>query len=293
MEVDLVSCQHNRYIWTEDLNRILQEGYKQGGKGQLTAVEKIHGLTGWPKHACYRRAATLGLAQQHMQYNWTEELDGILVQGYKEGGKAKIEAIRRIQSQTGWPRYVFWNRARKLQLSPNRRNGNRSWSETEDKYLLDFVGSKNPREIAKRLKRSVSAIRARLRHLGNGRRISIRVQDGHTKEELARYLGRSKRTIQNWIDQGWLKARYEGTNRNNDTLRVTDEDFRSFWKQHPWEVPFYKLSHESLLWFCSIMHDVPPAFTFGDPLDRKQRQQEVEEQELAGQEVFSEEVLDS
>ncbi len=273
-----------RYVWTEELNRILREGYRLGGEGQLSAVEKIQRLTGWPKHVCYRQAGSLGLTQQHMQYNWTAELDAMLAEGYREGGRAKVAAIRRMQAQTEWPRYVFWNRARKLQLTPNRSNGNRSWSEAEDKYLLDFVGSKNPREIAKRLKRSVSAIRARLRFLGKDRRISMRVQDGHTKEELAKYLGRSKKSIQNWIDQGWLKARYEGKNRKDDTLRVTDADFRSFWKQHPWEVPFYKLSHEGLLWFCSVMYDVPPAFTFGDPLDRKQRREEEQEQDTPGEE---------
>ena len=268
-----------RYVWTQELNRILEEGYRHGREAQLLVVEKIQRLTGWPKHACYRQAASLGLTQQHRQYNWTPELDAMLAEGYRGSGGIKVAAIRRIQAQTGWPRYVCWNRARKLQLARNNHTGNRSWSETEDKYLLDFVGSKNPREIAKRLKRSVSAIRARVRFLGKDRRISMRVQDGHTKEELAKYLGRSKKTIQNWLDQGWLKARYEGKNRKDDTLRVTDEDFRSFWKQHPWEVPFYKLSHEGLLWFCSVMHDVPPAFTFGDPLDRKQRQEEEQEQD--------------
>jgi hypothetical protein len=54
------------------------------------------------------------------------------------------------------------------------------------------------------------------------------------------------------------EARYEGKNREDDTLRITDEDFRAFWKKHPWEVPLHRLSHDGLLWFCSIMFDVPP-----------------------------------
>lgn len=85
-----------RYVWTEELNRILQEGYRQGGEAQLSAVEKIQRLTTWPKHACYRQAASLGLTQQHMQYNWTPELDELLAEGYKESGGAKITAIRRM-----------------------------------------------------------------------------------------------------------------------------------------------------------------------------------------------------
>jgi len=39
-----------------------------------------------------------------MQYDWTAELDAILADGYKEGGAAKVAAIRRIQAQTEWPR---------------------------------------------------------------------------------------------------------------------------------------------------------------------------------------------
>ncbi|MCI0621648.1 MAG: hypothetical protein L0387_08270 [Acidobacteria bacterium] len=104
-----------RYVWTEELSRILREGYTKGGEEQLSAVEKIQRLTGWPKHVCYKQAGSLRLTQQHMQYNWTAELDAILAEGYREGGRGKIAAIRRMQGQTGWPRYVFWNRARKLQ----------------------------------------------------------------------------------------------------------------------------------------------------------------------------------
>ena len=66
----------------------------------------------------------------------------------------------------------------------------------------------------------------------------------------------------------------QGRNRKDDTLRITDEDFRSFWKKHPWEVPLYRLSHEGLLWFCSVMFDVPPGDYFGDPLDRRLRRLE-------------------
>lgn len=268
-----------RYVWTETLERILKEGYRQGGRARLAAIDKIQRLTGWPKHACHKHASCLGLTEQYQQYNWTAELDAILSQGYREGRKAKVVAIQTIFAQTRWPRYVCWNRARKLQLTPNCGARRRLWSEADDTYLLKFVGSKNPREIAGRLKRSVSALHSRLRVLGRDRKISLRVQDGHTKEELATYLKRSKKRIQSWIDRGWLKARYEGKNRTDDTLRITDQDFRTFWKQHPWEVPFYRLDRDGLLWFCSVMHDVPPAGTFGDPLDRKQRGEEVQGKE--------------
>jgi excisionase family DNA binding protein len=155
--------------------------------------------------------------------------------------------------------------------------------------LLDFVGSKNLREIAKRLKRTVAATRMRLSQLSADRKISARVTDGHTKSELAQYLGCSRRTIQRWIDEGLLKGRYEGRQRKDDTLRITDEDFRAFWKKHPWEVPIYRLKHEGLLWFCSIMFDVPPGDYFGDPLDRRARRLERRQKSLEGEGELAEE----
>jgi len=181
---------------------------------------------------------------------------------------------------TGWPRQACYDRARKLGLGVERR----SWTSEEDKYLMDFLGSKNLREIAKRLKRTVAAVRMRLGQLAEGRRLSARVTDGHTKSELAQYLGCSRRTIQRWIDEGLLKGRYEGKNRADDTLRITDDDFRVFWKKHPWEVPIYRLDHDGLLWFCSIMFDVPPGDYFGDPLDRHNRRLERKQKTLAAAE---------
>lgn len=101
--------------------------------------------------------------------------------------------------------------------------------------------------------------------------ISARVTDGHTKTELAQFLGRSPKTVQRWIDQDWLKGRYEGKQRADDTLRITDEDFRSFWKKHPWEVPFHTLSRDGMEWFFSVMIDIPMNETRGDPLTRHER----------------------
>jgi len=57
-EVELERYKQARYVWTEELNRILREGYRQGGEAQRSAVNKIERLTGWPKHACYRQAAS-------------------------------------------------------------------------------------------------------------------------------------------------------------------------------------------------------------------------------------------
>jgi excisionase family DNA binding protein len=270
------------HLWTEDLNSAFWQQYRveEGLRDATEAIELIRSLTGWPWHICRTQACLLGLVKPHVHHEWTAELDEILELGYQMSGRAKQEAIEKIQAKTGWPRHVCWNRARKLGLAQVHP---RKWTEDEDKYLLDFVSSKNLREIAKRLKRTVAAVRKRLIHLGGERKLSARVTDGHTKSELAQYLSCSRKTIQRWIDEGLLKGRYEGRNRGDDTLRITDEDFRTFWKKHPWEVPIFRLNHEGLLWFCSVMFDVPPGDYFGDPLDRRKRRLERKQQQMAEQ----------
>jgi hypothetical protein len=264
------------YDWTEDLNvNFRQHWENQPGMNGGEAVALIRRLTGLPWHVCRTQACLLGVVRPRVHHDWTTKLDEILTVGYEKGGRAKQKAIEGIGALTGWTRQVCWDRARKLGLAQTHP---RRWTSEEDKYLLDFVNSKNLREIAKRLKRSPPAVRKRLAQLAVERKFSARVSDGHTKSELAEYLGRSKRTIQRWIDERLLKARYEGKNRADDTLRITDEDFRAFWKKHPWEVPLHRLSHDGLLWFCSIMFDVPPNDYFGDPLDRHLRRLEHKQQ---------------
>jgi excisionase family DNA binding protein len=276
----VTSYQVEKYRWTEDLAASFWKAYGDH-PGKIGAViELIRRLTGWPWHVCRTQACLLGLVKPRVHHEWTAELDEILELGYQTSGRAKQEAIERIQAKTGWPRQVCWNRARKLGLAQVHL---RKWSEDEDKYLLDFVSSKSLREIAKRLKRTVAAVRKRLLQLGGERKLSARVTDGHTKSELAQYLSCSRKTIQRWIDEGLLKGRYEGRNRQDDALRITDEDFRAFWKKHPWEVPIYRLSHEGLLWFCSVMFDIPPSDYFGDPQDRHIRRLERKRQKLAEQ----------
>ncbi len=148
--------------------------------------------------------------------------------------------------------------------------------------------------MALQLDRTEKSIREKLASMKIGSRlgISARVTDGHTRRELAQFLGRSPQTVQRWIDHGWLKGRYEGKQRQDDTLRVTDKDFRSFWKKHPWEIPFHPLSRDGMEWFFSVMIDIPMNEVRGDPLARAERrgrkalvakgqcQQEVKDLEL-------------
>ncbi len=182
-------------------------------------------------------------------YAWTAELDSILEQGYRIGAIGRHAAIRRIQKLKGWPRQACWDRARKIGLTKKRGSVPRKWSRAEEQYLSSLLGTKNIRVIAERLRRTVGAVRTKLKRMKDS---SAKVRSGHTKTEMAAFLGRSPKTIQQWIDLGWLKGYFEGKLRQDDTFRISDENFREFWQNHPEEAPLHRWSREGLEWFLAI-----------------------------------------
>ena len=200
------------------------------------------------------------------QYKWTPDLDLMLEQGYRDGGSKRRQAINRISQLTGWPRQACWDRARKLGLTQRRHSVPKRWTQAEERRLSEIVGYRNAHLIAQELNRSVLAVRTKLKRMDT---TSIRVREGCTKSELAQFLGRSPKTIQRWIDLGWLKGTYEGKQREDDTFRISDADFRAFWRAHPTEIPFHTLSRDGLEWFLSLMVDVPKIRVSSRPSTRK------------------------
>ncbi len=178
------------------------------------------------------------MAEKRQRYSWTRELDLLLEQGYRSGLAGRRATIDRIESLTGWPRQACWDRARKLDLTQQRLTPLRQWTPVEEQRLISLAGSRNVRFIAQRLNRSVPAVRTRL---SRAKEAGTRVRDGLTKTELAKLTGRSLKTIQRWIELGWLKGRYEGKLRVVDTLRVSDEQSSGVLEEPPRRSPLASL----------------------------------------------------
>jgi transposase len=100
----------------------------------------------------------------------------------------------------------------------------------------------------------VPAIRKRLRRF---RQKSARVRDGLTRRALAQLIGSSTKTIQKWIDLGWLKGSHEGKNRDDDTFRISDEQFVEFWRNHPEQVAVHRWNREGLEWLVRLLGETP------------------------------------
>src|SRR5262245_23727115 len=136
------------------------------------------------------------IGRTRRQYPWTSELDSLLERGYRAGLAGQRAAIDCIQRRTGWPRQACWDRGRNLGLAQKSSISPRLWTSIEERRLINLVGSKNVRFIAQQLRRSVAAVRKKLRYLGE---TSTRVREGLTKNQLAELIGSSPKTIQRWI----------------------------------------------------------------------------------------------
>jgi hypothetical protein len=188
--------------------------------------------------------------EKRRQYVWTPQLDALLEQGYRTGRANRRFALSRIQKLTGWPRQACWDRARKLGLTTRRGSPLRRWSTEEDQCLRNMAGGQNIWVIARKVNRSVAAVRIRLRRISGS---SARVREGTTKTELAEMMGRRRRTVQSWIDLGWLKGHYEGKQRSDDSFRISDRDLYEFCRTHPQELLFHRWTREGLQWFLSVI----------------------------------------
>src|SRR3989442_874623 len=59
--------------------------------------------------------------------------------------------------------------------------------------------------------------------------------------------------IQRRIDLGWLQGSHEGKNRDDDTLRISDEQFLEFWRNHPEQVAVHRWNREGLEWLLLLL----------------------------------------
>jgi hypothetical protein len=98
-----------------------------------------------------------------------------------------------------------------------------------------------------------------------------------TKTELAELTGRSPRTVQKWIEIGWLKGRYDKRPRQNDPFRICEDNFYEFWQRHREEVPLHRWSREGLEWLLTMVGE---ASLSQPPMDKTKLAEEVQQMEL-------------
>jgi hypothetical protein len=233
MEDHWASTRDNRsfrFFTPEQIDQILREGAGHGRAGSHAAIERIlkhepalkraelwqriRQLKHPPRGVPFRRAA------------WSLDDDRLLREGYERGWSGKQAAVRELlKRHPDWRPHIIWKRAAKLRLVQKRlRRGQersqQSWSEHDDRVLLNLTGYKDVRVIGKLLRRSSNAVRSRLRVLGKSSRVH---KEGYARRALAEELHLGSRTIQRLIAEGLLEVRDPRITRESlDDLRKSN-----------------------------------------------------------------------
>ncbi len=134
-----------------------------------------------------------------VKYRFTADLDERLRKAYREHGRlsGKIRAIDDLVKVTGWPRWVFRNRALRMGWCQRQYT---KWTAEQVELLEEMAGSVGLRMMSNRLGLPMAAIAHKLQALG----LSRVVAEGYTRHQLSNLMGVKQARINEWIGRGWL-----------------------------------------------------------------------------------------
>ena len=163
---------------------------------------------------------------------WTPELDEVLKAAWACGGLcAARRAIR--QFQPTWSIYSIKKRAATLLLCRRRP---RAWTQAEIDHMLWAIDSNASLSlIAKRLDRTVSAVRNKIRAL----RYAVETLGGYKVKEVAATLSVPPGRVRYWVAEKLLLTKGG---------RITERSFSKFLADHPKRIPFEALSPDMQGW---------------------------------------------
>ena len=192
------------------------------------------------------------------KYTWRPEHDAYLKVHYFGGLNRRFQVLNRMARLTGLPRWYIKRQAARLGLTLHMDR--RPWMASEMNLLDTLVGNVSSATIAKRLHRPESSVVNKLKRTGTSRR----VRNGYTMRELELCLGEDHHKITEWIKNGWLQDRLQGTRRHdgngNDIHRIREKDILTFIRNHPQEINLGKVDQT---WFLDLVllrgREVPAA----------------------------------
>ncbi len=193
-----------------------------------------------------------------VKYTWRPEFDAFLKAQYFGGLNRRFQVLNQMIRLTSLPRWYIKRQAARLGLTLHMDC--RPWTASEMNLLEKLVGRVSSATIAKRLHRRESSVVNKLKRIGTSRR----VRNGYTMRELELCLGEDHNKITQWIKNGWLQDRLQGTRRHdgngNDIHRIREKDILTFIRNHPQELNLGKVDQT---WFLDLVllkgREVPAA----------------------------------
>jgi hypothetical protein len=192
------------------------------------------------------------------KYVWRAEYDVYLKANYFGGLNRRFQVLNQMIRLTGMPRWYIKRQAARLGLTLHMDRT--PWTASEMNLLEKLVGHVSSATIAKRLHRPESSVVNKLKRIGTSRR----VRNGYTMRDLELCFGEDHHKITQWIKNGWLQDRLQGTRRHdgngNDIHRIREKDILTFLRNHPQEINLGKVDQT---WFLDLVllrgREVPAA----------------------------------
>lgn len=139
----------------------------------------------------------------------------------------KTETITELAERLCVPRGIVKKWGRQLGLARQH------WTREETAFLERHLSHMSLADIAKRLGRTVVAVRLKAKRVG----VNKCGQEGYTMRGLCMGLGCNHHTVLKWLDKGWIKGTHRHTERaERDVWYFSDAAIRRFVMQHPQEV---------------------------------------------------------
>ena len=217
-------------------------------------------ICGEPIEGRQQQAQPSHLAQYHSEcqeqrarrskpkYVWRTECYAYLRAHYFGGLHRRFQVLNQMIRLTGMPRWYIKRQAARLGLTLHMDRT--PWTASEMNLLEKLVGHISLASIAKRLHRPESSVVNKLKRIGTSRR----VRNGYTMCDLGLCFGEDHHKITQWIKNGWLQDRLQGTRRHdgngNDIHRFRERDILTFIRAHPQE---FNLGKVDQTWFLDLV----------------------------------------
>jgi transposase len=174
---------------------------------------------------------------------WSQEDDAYLQAHYNSDHAGLVCAIAQHLGRTP---HAVKRRAGLLGL--RRPRPQQQWTQEEEQFLNNQAGTLLTTTLAKRLKRSVSAVTHKCRQL----HLRNRFREGYTLDDLVTCFGASPHTIQRWVHDSKLQIQHRGTHRPHDAWCVTEDAILQFIEHHPMAFDLHRVDQ---LWFLNLLFD--------------------------------------
>ncbi len=176
------------------------------------------------------------ISGQSRSGKWNPKIDVILKSGAAGGPSRLHRSIRQIREQDpNLSLRRLLKRTAELKLS----SWQNPWRAGEKTYVLEHAREFSVADIARRLRRTQSAVYQLLWKS----RESAKFQDGYTQQELAEALHVSPRKVRRWVRLGWLTP-HQG--------RIKDCSLERFLEGHSDEIDAKRLESDVRLWLLDL-----------------------------------------